>query len=290
MSSLSVIIVSWKVRDELRRCLASFCASTVAPREIIVIDNDSRDGTCEMVQREFPNVALLSNTKNEGFSRAVNQGAHKANGDILYILNPDTRVLPDTLERLERYFMERSRAGVVGTLITYPDGSIQHSVRSFPTLLSHILVLLKIHNFFPHLSPLQSYYQWNFDYSREQVVDQVMGASFAVRQEVFAKLNGFDEAFWIWFEEVDFCKRARASGWDVLYAPNARIIHEKGKSFARVHPVRREWWLIRSMNHYSWKHASPAASIVLALFYPLALLLSFGTRAAKNVIQKNTEL
>lgn len=288
--TISVIIVTWNVCDELRRCLASLGESTAAPREIIVVDNDSSDTTREMIQKEFPRVTLIANEKNEGFAGAVNKGATCAHGDVFFILNPDTRVFPDTLDRLDETFATHPRAGVIGTMITNPDGSLQHSVRAFPTVVSQIFVLLKLHNFFPNLPPLQSYYRWDFDYTREQSVDQVMGASFAVRREVFERLNGFDEAFWIWFEEVDFCKRARAIGWDVLYVPSARILHEKGRSFAQVHPLIREWWLIRSMNHYFWKHSSRAASVVLAIFYPLALVLSLGTRAARSVMRKNTEL
>lgn len=288
--TLSVIIVSWNVKDDLRRCLRSLEHSRKRSEEIIVVDNHSQDGTPEMVRREFPRVKLIQNTMNEGFARAANQGVKEARGDIFYFLNPDAVVQEDTLEQLVNRFSKLPDAGIIGTSIVNQDGSIQHSVRAFPTFLSQILVLLKIHNFFPRLRVLELYYIWGFDYTREQCVDQVMGASCAVRREVFAQLHGFDEKFWIWFEEVDFCKRAAASGWKVVFAPAAKVVHGKGKSFARVHPVRREWWLIRSMAHYFRKHSSSLECFMLALFYPLALLLSLGTKTARKVIHKNSEL
>lgn len=287
--SISVIIVSWNVRDELQRCLTSLQASSLAPLDTIVVDNDSHDETAEMVASVFPRVTFIKNATNKGFGAAANRGGRLAKGDILFFLNPDTTLERETLQHLAERFEHLPKAGVVGTKILNPDGSPQHSVRAFPSVASQALILLKIHNFFPRLLPIAQYYRWDFDYMREQSVDQVMGASFAVRRSVFEKLGGFDEAFWIWFEEVDFCKRVRDAGWDVVYSPAARIVHEKGKSFARVHPVRREWWFIRSMHHYFWKHYR-IASLFLPLVYPFALLLALGTRLARMVLRKNPEL
>lgn len=285
---ISVLIVNWNVRDDLRRCLASLAHQPEC--ECIVIDNASHDASQEMVAKEFPHVQLIRNPQNQGFAHAVNQGIAQAKGDIIYVLNPDTTIFPNTLSNIRAFFGAHERAGIVGTKILHPDGTIQKSVRAFPTFSSQFFVLLKLHNFFPNLLPLKKYYRWDMDYEHEQEVDQVMGASFAIRRACLDTIGAFDEKFWIWFEEVDLCKRAKDVGWKVYYAPEAIVTHGKGKSFAQVSRARRQLWLLRSMDEYFTKHRRRIERYGLRLVYPFSLLLAFGSSLALRVIHKKRDL
>lgn len=285
---ISVCIVSWNVRDDLRRCLASLANREEC--ECIVVDNASHDGSQEMVAREFPNVQRIANQRNEGFSKAVNQAIQKAKGDILYVLNPDTVVFPDTLRNLQTFFDAHEQAGIVGTKILHPDGAIQKSVRAFPTFSSQFLVLLKLHNFFPNFGSVKKYYRWDMDYEQEQEVDQVMGASFAIRRESLRDIGMFDEKFWIWFEEVDLCKRAKNAGWKVYYTPTVVVRHEKGKSFAQVSRLKRQFWLERSMDYYFSKHHSKFERYILWAAYPFGLLLAVASSLVLFFVPKNKDL
>ena len=278
----SVVIVSWNVRDLLHRALVSVLreAKDVA-LEVFVVDNASKDGSVEMVHGDFPSVRLIANKKNRGFAAACNQAIQESRGDLVLLLNPDTELAPGALVprgvlvALARFAAEHHSAGVIGGRITNPDGSLQPSVRRFPTLLSQALILLKLHRLFSRLVPLQKYLAHDFDYERVQEVDQVMGAFFCVPQRVFDTVGLFDERFFVWFEEVDFCKRVRDAGFSVFYTPSARAIHVGGRSFAQLSPLRRQWLFGKSLARYMRKHEGVGAWAVIQTVRPIGLVIAF---------------
>jgi hypothetical protein len=172
--------------------------------------------------------------------------------------------------------MERNpKVGVQGCKIFNPDKSLQESVRRFPDLASQVLILLKLHNFFPNLNPLKKYFAKDFNYSREQSVDQVMGAFFMIRKQCLETVGQLDERFWIWFEEVDFCKRAKQKDWNVVYNPNFGIVHKKGQSFSKLKAVKEQYLFNRSLLYYFRKHHSFLELLVLLFFYPFSIFLAF---------------
>lgn len=272
---LSVIIVSWNVRDLLRRCLASIPGALDGLQaEVIVVDNGSRDETVKMVQAEFPEVALINHAENVGFAWANNEAIRKSRGDFLLILNPDTELPPGALRKLLDLLRDRPEVWVAGCRLLNLDGSRQPSFRRFPTLASAACMLLKLQNLFPNLPPLRRYYAWDVDDTREQSVDQLMGAFLVIRRQAFDRIGVFDERFSLWFEEVDFCKRVKDSGGDVRFFPQVEITHAKGESFGQVPAWKRQWVFTESLLKYFRKHGSPFSVLLLALLRPVSLFLT----------------
>jgi len=285
---LSIIIVSWNVKDLLRKCLCSiFNDQNGLTIEVFVIDNNSKDKTVAMIKKEFPQVYLIVNKENRGFAKANNQGIRQAQGDYILLLNPDTEILEDALTKMVELMKEKKEVGVGGCKILYPDTTIQLSVRRFPSLYAMIIISFKLHNFFPEL--VDEYFALDFDYYLEQEVDQVMGAFFMIRREVIDKVGLLDENYFMWFEEVDYCKMVKAAGYQIKYFPQAAIIHCGAKSFKQVLTIKRQKLLNVSSLYYFKKHHSWFAWLILFCLQPFSYLLSlivtifYGTKSGRSV-------
>lgn len=271
-TEISVIIVSWNVRELLRRCLTTlYTCNDGLQFDVHVIDNNSSDGTVSMVREAFPQTSLYEQKKNLGFARACNLGAQHAGGKYLLFLNPDTEFIENSLERLVQWLTAHPDGHIAGCTLLNPNKSIQKSVRRFPSLSALTLILLKLHRVFPHILALRTYLYLDFDYTQEQRVDQVMGASFCVRAETFRKLNGFDEGYFIWFEEVDFCKRANMLGFQTWYTTSTKIIHHGGQSFIQTSSPRRQVQFFRSALKYTRAHMNVFSWVALCVFFPLSI-------------------
>jgi GT2 family glycosyltransferase len=240
--------------------------------EVIVIDNASQDGSALAVKNEFPQVKLIANQFNHGFAMACHQGVSLAKGNILLFLNDDTKIFDMTLDLVSDFFEHQQKVGVMGCQILNPDLSLQLSVRLFPKLHDIIVILLKLHHFFPTL--LNSYLYKSFDYQQKGIVDQVMGAFFATPKVVWDKLAGFDKNFFIWFEEVDYCVRAKLLKYQVVYNPNIQIIHYGGASFQQLSALPEQILFNRSIVTYVKKHFTFLSYIIVVSVIPLNLLLT----------------
>lgn len=285
---ISIVIVSWRVKKALADCLASIEKySGETQVETIVVDNNSKDGTVEMIEEDFPEVKVIANDSNNGFAKACNQGLEISNGEYVFLLNPDTKVLPGSLKKLEAILYNNPSVGIVGPKILNRDGSIQKSVRRFPDLLSQILVLLKLVNINSNLKPLKNYLQKDFDYTTEQEVEQLMGAALMFRKDLIKKIGKLDERFYIWFEEIDYCYRTKKANLKVLYTPEASVVHQRGASFKQVLPLRRQLIFNTSLLKYFAKNVGLLQTIILALFVPINILLtiiySFVPKNARTV-------
>lgn len=273
---ISVIIVSWNVREQLARCLVSITRQQDVRYEVFVVDNASADGSAQMVREKFPDVQLTANTQNLGFARANNQVLSATSGRHLLLLNPDTALPPQTLERTVKYLDEHEDVGVLGCTIHHTNGSLQRSVLRFPAFLSQAMVLLKVQAFTQRPLPLRRYYALDFDYQKKADVDQIMGSFFAVRRAVVDEIGPLDNGFFLWFEEVDFCKRARRAGWIVRYTPEFSITHAGGESFRQLLSIEQQLIFDRSMLRYFRKHHAFLAYLGLLILCAPNLLLAFG--------------
>ncbi|HRY63514.1 MAG TPA: glycosyltransferase family 2 protein, partial [Patescibacteria group bacterium] len=229
---LSIIIVSWQVKDLLQKCLGSLYQYTSGLKfEVFVVDNNSLDGTIEMVRQEFPQVNLIVNTQNLGFARANNQALKLSAGRHVLLLNPDTEFFDNALGQIVELMDKNREWGIAGCKILNPDKTIQSSVRRFPGWFDQTLVLLKLHHLKFFKKSLNKYWAKDFDYETVSVVDQVMGAFFMIRHSVLDQLGLWDEKYFYWFEEVDYCRRAKDAGFQVVYTPDPVIIHHGAASF-----------------------------------------------------------
>lgn len=271
----SIIIVNWKVRALLEKCLFSIYQNNQeANFEIIVVDNDSRDGASEMVMIQFPKVKMIALTHNSGFARANNLAMKQAKGKYLFILNPDTEVLPDFFVNSKKYLDNNKEVSIMGPKILNPDKTLQLSVRRFPNLLSQIFIMLKLRNILVDNKLLANYLLFDFDYTKEQNVEQIMGAAMIIRREVVQKIGLFDERFFVWFEEIDFCKRAYEAGFKIRYFPGVQIIHHGGSSFNKSKVFYKQIIFNNSLLRYFFKHKPLWQYLVILFLIPINLFLT----------------
>ncbi|MDZ4229924.1 MAG: hypothetical protein U1C53_02180, partial [Candidatus Veblenbacteria bacterium] len=221
------------------------------------------DGSASMVRERFPWARLEALVENIGFSRACNLGAREAIGEYLLFLNPDAEVVAGFFSDLERSFIHRPRAAIIGGHILNQDGSTQPSVRGFPGLWVGLLEATKLLSRFPGLAP--RYLLPRFNYQETQAVDQVMGAGLAIRRGVWEALAGFDERFFVWFEEVDLCQRARTAGYQVWYDAHLNLVHAAARSFAQLPFTKRHYLYMTSLVRYLSKHRGVLAAALVWL-------------------------
>jgi GT2 family glycosyltransferase len=224
-----------------------------------VVDNASTDGTVECVRRRTvvnPQVKLVANAENRGFAGAANQGFHVNNADAILLLNPDVR-LRTPLSPLIEACREH---GLAAGQLTGPDGRVQRgfSIRRFPTPAALVFELLGINRLWPGNPVNRRYRYLDRDLSREGPVEQPAGAFLMARRDVWEHLGGFDEQFHpVWFEDVDFCRRAARSGYRIEYVPQVRAEHSGGHSVRKLPRTRMEEYWYDSLLRYAAKHFRP---------------------------------
>jgi N-acetylglucosaminyl-diphospho-decaprenol L-rhamnosyltransferase len=290
-ADLSIVTVNWKVADLVGELLGSVAANREGLEvEVYVVDNDSRDHIEDVIAKfrarsDVP-VTLIRNDRNLGFAKANNQAIRRCSGRIVALLNPDTRVTKGGLKRMMEWMAARPDVGIAGPKLLNPDGSLQESVRRFPRLLDQALILLKLQHVWPSAPPFRKYLAKDFVYDKEQDVDQLMGAALFIRRKVFESIGLLDERFFIWFEEVDFCKRAKEAGWGVVYVPSVQVIHHGGASFAQAMTLKKQRYFTSSMGKYFRKHRGTWTMVVLALPMLIGLLAASALSLWKSAHDK----
>jgi len=229
---LSIIVVNYNGKDILCNCVESiYKNSPTINFEIILVDNASSDGSVEMVKKEFPEVRVLVNQENKGFSFANNRGIEMAKGDYMLLLNNDTLILPGQLDIMLNFMQEHQDVGAVGPKLLNPDGSFQLSFWPFPNLFTEfnrrIINLFAFANYRFFKDLLEKFY------IKEKEVDWVSGACLMVRRKTIEDVGILDENFFMYFEDVDWCYRIRRKGWKIYFLPTARIVHLLGKSMEK---------------------------------------------------------
>jgi O-antigen biosynthesis protein len=258
---LSIIIISWKVKEKLRANLqALFDSQGDFSYEVFVVDNNSGDGSTSMIKEEFPKVKLITNTENVGFARANNQAIKQCTGDYILLLNPDMLVNHDTLIKSLTWAKNNQQATVSSCRLVNDKGETIKHVRRFPTLFDQLMVILKVPHFLPFV--LNRYLYSNFNYDKESKVDSVRGAFFLINKKVWTEISNqplplLDERYFIWFEEVDFCKQVYQNGGEVWYSPAATCLDYIGASFGQVAVNTKQKYFEESMLKYfkKWKES-----------------------------------
>jgi N-acetylglucosaminyl-diphospho-decaprenol L-rhamnosyltransferase len=261
---LTVIIVNWNVRDLLRRCLLSILDPPHSNLEIVVVDNASSDGSIDMVRTEFPGVHLVVNNQNRGFTAANNQGLGVSRGRYLLLLNPDTEVVGDALTIMLSYMDAHPDVGTLGPKLLYPDGSLQPSRRRFPTFATALLESTVFQEWWPENRTLRRYYMADTADDAVQPVDWVVGACLLVRRQAYEQVGGLDEGYFMYSEELDWCKRLKAAGWEVVYLPSATIIHHEGKSSEQVIASRHIHFQSSKVRYFRQHHGTLQAEALRA--------------------------
>jgi N-acetylglucosaminyl-diphospho-decaprenol L-rhamnosyltransferase len=266
---LSIVIVSYHTRDLLAACLASLPdAAGGITYEAIVVDNDSRDGSAEMVRERFPEAVVIEAGGNLGFARATNLGLARARGRVVCWLNPDCVAAPGSLAGLVKHLAAEVRVGAVGPRLVYPDGRFQPSAQAFPgpiRVLYHFVGLRALAGA-AWLRPLwrrvgrmagpmtRSYLASLDSIAEPRSVDWVSGACLATRAPVAAEVGPLDEGYFMYSEDTDWCHRLRARGYDIQYLPAFEIVHHVGAS--RASNPEAVYHYYRSLLRYFLKYRS----------------------------------
>lgn len=289
---LSIIIVSWKVKDKLRENLtALFASSRAISFEVFAVDNNSADGTVEMLRNEFSEVhpvksspgegrdatfhgvKAIANAENFGFAKANNQAIKEARGDFVLLLNPDMKIQPDSLVKMIEWMRSNSQASVAGCHLVNEQGETIKHVRRFPRVWDQLAIILKLPHIFPKI--LDDYIVADFDYGKPAKVDSIRGGFFMMRKEMIQKIGLLDERFFVWFEEVDYCRRVKEAGGEVWYTPAAKCTDYVGQSFKQVPRGTTQKYFRDSMLKYFKKWHPVWEYSVLGIAWPAGMLIAW---------------
>jgi O-antigen biosynthesis protein len=271
---LSVIIVNYNVRFFLEQCLYSIkAASHTVGVEVIVVDNNSTDGSVEYLSNAFPEVKFIANDFNAGFSKACNQGLSISQGEYVLFLNPDTLVAEDSFEKCIAFFKTHPDAGALGVRMVDGAGHfLKESKRSFPSPMTSLYKLFGLSMIFPNSKVFGRYHLGNLPENENHEVDVLAGAFFMVRKNVLDKIGSFDETFFMYGEDVDLSYRIQQAGFKNYYFSETSIIHFKGESTRRgsLNYVRMFY---NAMNIFVRKHYGGAKAGVFRFFIQIAIAL-----------------
>lgn len=259
--AFSVIVVNWNTCDYLQECLQSILnepgirilsdeppniptrrteshlpvyQSTLLPIEVIVVDNASTDESVAMMHSRFPQVRLIVNEQNLGFAAANNQAIDQARGRVLFLLNPDAYLRRGALTGLARFLQEHPEAAAAGPNVLNPDGTCQAAVFRFPTLWDLFCEAVFLSVLWPHSRLFARKELGGFDRDAVRQVDWIQGCALAIRREVWEAVGPFDEGYWMYVEELDWCRRAHVLGYRLFFTPDAEVVHYGKRSVGRA--------------------------------------------------------
>src|SRR5450830_419774 len=263
---LSIIIVNWNAGSQLAEVVSSiekYHHGLVS--SVVIVDNASTDDSLGRVEtlQDLPfKLLVIRNSENYGFGKACNLGAQQAKSEYLLFLNPDAALYADTLPKALAFMQDpaNSKVGICGVQLLDEAGHVSRSCARFPSAVGFVAHAVGLNRFFPSLGHFMA--EW--DHAQTRQVDQVIGAFFLVRRNLFEALHGFDERFFVYFEEVDFSYRARQAGWRSVYLAEAQAFHAGGGTSNQV-KARRLFYSLRSRLLYAFKHFSwiGAAGVLL---------------------------
>lgn len=286
--TVDIVIVNWNTGDQLRECLQSIAAadkSTVTIAQIFVVDNASSDGSMSGLEQIDIPLKTIGNRENLGFAKACNQGARSGDADYILFLNPDTQLFDESLRRPVDFMQqdENQQVGICGIQLIGDDGQPTIAAARFPSLrvlfgkmsgLSRVAPAV----FPPHMMDAS-------ELTTSQTVDQIIGAYFLIRRGVYEQCNGFDERFFVYFEEVDLALRAKQLGFDSYYLANVAAYHKGGGATDAVR-AHRLFYSMRSRIQYAQKHFSAPETVLL---FMLTFLIEFPARLARALLRGSVQ-
>lgn len=259
---LSIAIVSYNTKDVLLDCIRSIHAHTMAVAfEVIVVDNDSQDGTVAALKETYPAMKILVNPENRGFAKAVNQALAVSRGRHVLLLNSDTIVKDQALATMVGYLDDHADAGAVSGKQWTGDGHLIQTCFPFPSIHDHLVYAAPFQRIAPNMQMIAAATQ-AIDCTQSQDVDWANGACLMVRRSLLRQLGGLDEAYFMYFEDVDLCRRLRRAGWRVHHLAEAEIVHFIGRSSGRDRERLQLVWEF-SRICYIEKHFSPIKRLIM---------------------------
>lgn len=264
MKTIAICIITCNTRDLLRKCLQSALAEN--PDEILVVDNGSKDGTVEMLKAEFPSIPVLALEKNIGFGAASNRGIEYCRSEHMFLINADVMMMPGSLQPLNLYLESHPETAMIGPRVLNPDKSLQTSCFYYPTPVHIFLYISELYKLVPRLPILKNRTLQKRSTDSAVAVPWVLGAALAFRRDQILSIGGFDEMFFLYFEEVDLCYRLALQNLESHFVPQAEVIHVGGGTTVQ----KRAWYhnmFFTSLAQFYSKHYSRSllAELVLAV-------------------------
>lgn len=269
MPTLSICMVSFNCIRVVEDCLQSIRKSTFRDYEILIADNGSTDGTLEYLRAQ-PDVLLIENGYNAGFTRGTNETIQRSSGKYILWLNTDTVLRPDSLERLIQFLESNPKAGVVGPKVLNADGSFQPQCkRGMPTPYASLCYILGLDRVWPSNPGVSRYLLRSVPEDKASVVEAVSGCCLLAKREVVESVGPLDEEMFGFGEDIDWCVRATEKGWGVWYFPESVIVHLKGQGGAHSRPYRKIWAMHECMWLFYRKHLQkkywPPMTVLVAM-------------------------
>ena len=228
---VSVVIINWNTKDLVIECIRSIREHTHTTKlEIIIVDNGSTDGTQLAIHKKFPGVKFIQNNENLGFAKANNIGMRIAVGKFICLVNSDVEIRGECIDRMYNYLEDMRDIGMLGPKTFYPNGEIQHTCKQFPSIWTSFCEAIGLHNYFKKCKFMSPEEMTFFGYDETHEVDVVSGSFMMVKRETIDRVGLFDENFFFYSEDVDWCRRIWKAGWKVVFYHEAEIIHHEGGS------------------------------------------------------------
>lgn len=283
--TVTIIIVTYNHEAEITPCLASIWSSQgVDWVEVIVVDNASQDHTIQEIETFAESHAgdrfsleLIESAENSGFTRGTNLGLQASRGNFLFLLNPDTQIQCDTLAKMMTFLQLHPEAGLIAPQLRFPDGRIQPSCRRFPRRRDIIWQILGLSHLFPGSDLFNRWKMGTFTHTELAAVEQPQGAALMTSRSAFEQVGYLDTTFPMFFSDVDWCQRYFNHGFQIIFYPEAQVVHQKGSSIYR-NREKMIWSSHQSFIHYFQKYDRGLVNSFLNLFIAAALLIAAGIR------------
>lgn len=287
---ITIIIVSWNTKRITCDCLRSiYQQSKDVGFEVIVVDNNSSDGSPEAVESQFPDVMLIRNRENLGFAKANNIGMKAASGRYLYLINSDVVVLDKCIDTMCEFMDAKQSVGMAGPRILNSDLSLQMSCRHFPTVWNNICQAIGLNKLFPKSSFFSESLMKYWPHDTIQKVDVLSGCFWMIRRQAIETVGLLDEDFFFYGEDIDWCKRFHDAGWSVMFNPGAEAIHLGGASSSNA-PIRFYLEMQKADLQYWRKHHGWAGELIYKMIILLRQLMRMSIYAFKCIFSGKKRL
>lgn len=283
---VSVVIVNYNTKKLTLDCIQSVLRSEGQFEfEIILIDNASADDTVEVSKKRFPQVRIVSNPENVGFSKANNQGIRLSRGRYILLLNSDTVVEPKTLWTMVQFMDEHREVGASGCKLLLENGTLDETCkRGFPTPMTSFYYIFGFSKMFPNVPQFHQYRLTHLDPDQTHRVDSLVGAFMFVRGETIARIGMLDESFFMYGEDIDWCYRMKQAGWQVVYYPQTTVIHCKGAS-SKTKPFKIVYEFYRAMVLFHHKHYARKYNVFVNSLVYSGVVVAFAVAFAGNLLK-----
>lgn len=282
MKKIGIVIITYNDKvSVLTQCLNSLQNSVFQDFQVLIVDNSANDKIKDLTS-EFHGFDYVAMPSNLGFAQAVNY-AFNAMQDIEYylILNGDVYFDDNVLGDLYKKLDNNHNIGIAGIRMHYPNGDLQSSVRKFPTFTDQFMIMTKLHHLM-RSKIMGDYLMSDFDLYSSNQVDSVMGAFMAIRGDVVSRIGGFDDNYFLWYEEVDYCKMAKEAGFEIWHLGDVQVYHHKGSTFANCYTWQKQKWMRSSLRRYTYKWFSRVEYVIWLLLQPLFYIIALMTSIIKK--------